>query len=352
MTNNAAAQPIWDFVLGYYRQDGVSEAAIALQDSVGIDVNMILFLMWLSGQGKTLAEADMRKLGETSHVWQRSVVVPIRNIRRLLKENAPFVEQETALAYRKKVVQALEIEGEQLELNGMADAAKTLSLAQAASSEKAACDNLATFAKVTGKPFPADAVEGSSCARWREPSMASEPKGAKEEPRRLIVGISGASGAIYGVRLLEKLQGRNVETHLILSKIGRNDAGLRDHRLQKPKDVKALASVCHPVAVIGASISSGSFRTMGMVIVPVPIRTMSEIATGVTTTLMSRAADVVLKEKRRLVLCTLRMKRLCLADICVPWSRYRILSRVVAPIITRALQQAENGGRHHQSYRW
>ena len=158
MTNNAAAQPIWDFVLGYYRQAGVSEAAIALQDSAGIDVNMILFLMWLSGRGKTLAEVDMRKLGETSHNWQRSVVVPIRNIRRILKENAPFVAQDAALAYRKKV-QALEIEGEQLQLNAMADAAKPASLNAASSTEKAARDNLATFAKVTGKPFPADAVE-------------------------------------------------------------------------------------------------------------------------------------------------------------------------------------------------
>jgi uncharacterized protein (TIGR02444 family) len=158
MTDNPIARPIWDFVLAYYRQQGVSEAAIALQDSAGIDVNMILFLMWLSGQSKTLAEADMRKLGEASHGWQRSVVVPIRNIRRLLKENAPFVELETALAYRKKV-QTLEIEGEQLQLNAMADAAETASLGAVASTEKAARDNLATFAKVTGKPFPADAVE-------------------------------------------------------------------------------------------------------------------------------------------------------------------------------------------------
>jgi 4-hydroxy-3-polyprenylbenzoate decarboxylase len=130
--------------------------------------------------------------------------------------------------------------------------------------------------------------------------MASEPKAAKEEPRRLIVGISGASGAIYGVRLLEKLQGRNVETHLVMSKSA--EMTLAYETNYKPKDVKAMASVCHPVADIGASISSGSFRTMGMVIVPCSVRTMSEIATGVTTTLMSRAADVVLKEKRRLVL--------------------------------------------------
>jgi 4-hydroxy-3-polyprenylbenzoate decarboxylase len=130
--------------------------------------------------------------------------------------------------------------------------------------------------------------------------MASEPKGAREEPRRLIVGISGASGVIYGIRLLEKLQGKNVETHLIMSKSA--EMTLAYETDYKPKDVKALASICHPVADIGASISSGSFRTMGMVIVPCSVRTMSEIATGVTTTLMSRAADVVLKEKRRLVL--------------------------------------------------
>jgi 4-hydroxy-3-polyprenylbenzoate decarboxylase len=130
--------------------------------------------------------------------------------------------------------------------------------------------------------------------------MASEPKGSREEPRRLIVGISGASGVIYGIRLLEKLRDKNIETHLVMSKSA--EMTLAYETDYKPKDVKALASICHPVADIGASISSGSFRTMGMVIVPCSIRTMSEIATGVTTTLMSRAADVVLKEKRRLVL--------------------------------------------------
>ena len=130
--------------------------------------------------------------------------------------------------------------------------------------------------------------------------MASEPKVPREEPRRLIVGISGASGVIYGIRLLEKLQDKNIETHLVMSKSA--EMTLAYETDYKPKDVKALASVCHPVADIGASISSGSFRTMGMVIAPCSVRTMSEIATGVTTTLMSRAADVVLKEKRRLVL--------------------------------------------------
>jgi 4-hydroxy-3-polyprenylbenzoate decarboxylase len=120
------------------------------------------------------------------------------------------------------------------------------------------------------------------------------------EPRRLIGGISGASGVIYGVRMLELLRDKGIETHLVMSKSA--EMTLAYETKFKPKDVKALASVVHPVADIGASISSGSFKTMGMVIAPCSIRTMGEIATGVTTTLLSRAADVVLKEKRRLVL--------------------------------------------------
>jgi len=123
----------------------------------------------------------------------------------------------------------------------------------------------------------------------------------KSEPRRLIVGISGASGVIYGVRILEILKHhKDVETHLVMSKSA--ELTLAYETDYKPKDVKALASVVHPIGDIGANISSGSFKTMGMVIAPCSIRSMSEIATGVTSSLLSRAADVVLKEKRRLVL--------------------------------------------------
>jgi flavin prenyltransferase len=117
---------------------------------------------------------------------------------------------------------------------------------------------------------------------------------------RLIVGISGASGAIYGVRLLEMLRHAEIETHLVMSKSA--EMTLVYETDLKPKEVRALASVHYPVSDIGAAISSGSFPTMGMVIAPCSIRTMSEIASGVTATLLSRAADVVLKEKRRLVL--------------------------------------------------
>ena len=117
---------------------------------------------------------------------------------------------------------------------------------------------------------------------------------------RLIVGISGASGTIYGVRLLELLHKAEVETHLVMSRSA--EMTLAYETDIKPKDVRALASVHYAVTDVGAAISSGSFPTMGMIIAPCSIRTMSEIASGVTASLLSRAADVVLKEKRRLVL--------------------------------------------------
>jgi 4-hydroxy-3-polyprenylbenzoate decarboxylase len=119
-------------------------------------------------------------------------------------------------------------------------------------------------------------------------------------PRRLVVGISGASGTIYGIRMLELLRDSGIETHLVMSKSA--ELTLTYETDYKPKDVRALASVNHPNSDIGATISSGSFQTMGMVVAPCSIKTMSEIATGVTSSLLSRAADVALKERRRLIL--------------------------------------------------
>ena len=121
-----------------------------------------------------------------------------------------------------------------------------------------------------------------------------------DTPRRLIVGISGASGAVYGIRMLELLRETGIETHLVISRSA--EMTLAYETDFTTKDVRALASVNHPNADIGATISSGSFRTMGMVVAPCSIKTMSEIATGVTSTLLSRAADVTLKERRPLVL--------------------------------------------------
>lgn len=118
--------------------------------------------------------------------------------------------------------------------------------------------------------------------------------------RRLIVGITGASGAAYGIRALELARSAGVETHLVVSRSALLTLN-QELGLQKA-DLSDQADRIYPVADIGAAIASGSFRTMGMLIAPCSVRTMSEIATGVTSTLMSRAADVVLKERRRLVL--------------------------------------------------
>lgn len=122
----------------------------------------------------------------------------------------------------------------------------------------------------------------------------------KSGQQRLIVGISGASGVVYGIRLLEILSALPVETHLVMSRAAEMTIGYETD--QKPGEVKKLADACHAVSDIGASVSSGSFTTLGMAIAPCSVRTMSEIATGVTTTLLTRAADVVLKEHRKLVL--------------------------------------------------
>ena len=119
-------------------------------------------------------------------------------------------------------------------------------------------------------------------------------------PQRLIVGITGASGAIYGIRLLKLLQPTDIETHLVMSKSAK--IALAQEMDLSVSDVAALADVVHQADNIGATISSGSFKTLGMVIAPCSMRSLSEIATGVTSSLVTRAADVVLKERRRLVL--------------------------------------------------
>jgi len=120
--------------------------------------------------------------------------------------------------------------------------------------------------------------------------------------KRLIVGLSGASGAIYGVRLLQVLRDvADVETHLVMSQAARQTLSLEtDYSL---RDVQALADVVHDARDIAASISSGSFKTAGMVILPCSIKTLSGIVNSYTDTLVTRAADVVLKERRPLVLC-------------------------------------------------
>ncbi len=121
-----------------------------------------------------------------------------------------------------------------------------------------------------------------------------------QQPTRIIVGITGASGMIHGIRILQFLRELNVETHLVLSRAARV-ALVHECDLTVP-EVLSLASVHHNPGDISASIASGSFLTNGMIVAPCSMRSLAEIATGVTSSLLTRAADVMLKERRRLVL--------------------------------------------------
>ena len=123
---------------------------------------------------------------------------------------------------------------------------------------------------------------------------------ATSAPSRLVVGISGASGVIFGVRILDALRDLGVESHLVVTRAALMT--LSQETDLSADDLTGRADVVHKLADVGATIASGSFRTMGMVVAPCSVRTMSEIATGVTSSLLTRAADVVLKERRPLVL--------------------------------------------------
>ena len=127
----------------------------------------------------------------------------------------------------------------------------------------------------------------------------SDPSKTAGRPR-LIVGISGASGVIYGLRALDACREMGIESHLVLSKSAA--LTLSQETDLSVAQVNAKADIVHRAADVGAAIASGSFRTLGMIIAPCSVRTMSEIASGVTSSLLTRAADVVLKERRTLAL--------------------------------------------------
>lgn len=130
--------------------------------------------------------------------------------------------------------------------------------------------------------------------------MSTQPATEPVPPQRLIVGVSGATGIVYAVRALQVLRAIGVETHLVVTRSGELNRAYETD-LSK-EDLAALADQTHQIADVGAPLSSGSFHTLGMLIAPASMRTIGEIASGVTSSLLTRAADVVLKERRRLVL--------------------------------------------------
>jgi 4-hydroxy-3-polyprenylbenzoate decarboxylase len=133
--------------------------------------------------------------------------------------------------------------------------------------------------------------------------MKTRKKTPSVGKRRLIVAMTGATGSIYGIRILERLRAMGGwETHLVVSDAGLMNAW-EDHRLKR-RDIEKLADVVHPVRDVGATIASGSFLTEGMVIAPCSMKTLAAVAHGFADNLITRAADVILKERRRLVLLT------------------------------------------------
>jgi 4-hydroxy-3-polyprenylbenzoate decarboxylase len=184
-----------------------------------------------------------------------------------------------------------------------------------------------------------------------------------EPPRRLIVALTGASGTIFGVRLLQKLRGTGIETHLVMSRWAART--LVHETPYTPEQVQQLADVVHPLGDQGASISSGSFITMGMVVVPCSARTLAAIAHGIGDNLIHRAADVVLKERRKLVLAVrespfseihlenmLKLSRMG-AVICPPlpafYARPNSIDEMVDHSVSRILDQL---GIHLAAERW
>jgi 4-hydroxy-3-polyprenylbenzoate decarboxylase len=123
---------------------------------------------------------------------------------------------------------------------------------------------------------------------------------SESTPKRIVVGISGATGTVYAIQLLRRLRQAGVESHLMVSRAGEMTRTLETSL--STSELKALADVSYRIGDVSAAVASGSFKTMGMIIAPCSMRTLAEIATGVSSTLLTRAADVVLKERRRLVL--------------------------------------------------
>jgi 4-hydroxy-3-polyprenylbenzoate decarboxylase len=186
---------------------------------------------------------------------------------------------------------------------------------------------------------------------------------ATTRPQRLIVGITGASGSLFGIRLLEMLRGSGVETHLVLSQWGART--LVHETAYSVQQVQELATERYAIGDVGAAIASGSFLTMGMVVVPCSMRTLGAIAHGVGDNLIHRAADVILKERRRLVLAVreaplseihlenmLKLARMGVS-ICPPtpafYNQPSTIDDIVNYAVTRLLDQL---GVHVPAERW
>ncbi|MFZ3360430.1 MAG: TIGR02444 family protein [Xanthobacteraceae bacterium] len=156
--NNAATTPFWRFSLNFYRQAGVSDACIALQDGRGVDVNLLLFLFWLASEGRQLSADDVKKLDDQVRDWRNLTIVPIRDARRKLKGAATLVEPGKQEVFRNKV-KAVELEAERLQQEALYDFTKSGPLGTPASPAAAARANMAAYERALGASLPKGAVD-------------------------------------------------------------------------------------------------------------------------------------------------------------------------------------------------
>ena len=150
--------PFWTFSLGYYRGAGVSEACLDLQDNCGVDVNVVLFLLWQASQKRKVAAADVKALADRVRPWQIEVIGPIRALRRKLKSDAPLLDKGSAELFRTRI-KAIELESERLQQEAMAALAAGLKTDSAPSAEAAARASIAAYESALGRAFTPAAVD-------------------------------------------------------------------------------------------------------------------------------------------------------------------------------------------------
>jgi uncharacterized protein (TIGR02444 family) len=150
--------PFWTFSLGYYRGAGVSEACLDLQDNCGVDVNVLLFLLWQASQKRSVPAAEVKRIADKVRPWQLEVIAPIRALRRMLKSDAPLLDKGSAELFRTKI-KAIELESERLQQEAMHALAADLTAQDASSVEAAARANIAAYEQALGRTFTKSAIE-------------------------------------------------------------------------------------------------------------------------------------------------------------------------------------------------
>ena len=156
-TETKVQTPFWRFALYFYRQAGVSDACIALQDGCGVDVNLLLFLFWLADSGRLVTGGDVKNLDDSVRDWRNLTIVPIRDVRRKLKGARTLVEPGTQEAFRDRI-KAVELEAERLQQEGLYAFTRSGPLGRPAAPGDAARANISAYARMMGTSFPAAAV--------------------------------------------------------------------------------------------------------------------------------------------------------------------------------------------------